>query len=107
MVITDHGGGADGDAHHSLHHNDTSLLLLILIDRLMMEAAQRRRLSVIASHLRPISIPPTTADGLSSIVSPSHCNSSDSSKLETDCVFCKIIRGEAPALKVYGFRIRV
>lgn len=70
-----------------------------------MEAAQRRRLSVIASHLRPITIPPTTSDVSSScIVSPSHCNSSDTEKLrnlETDCVFCKIIRGEAPALKLY------
>ncbi|CAH1424219.1 unnamed protein product [Lactuca virosa] len=69
-----------------------------------MEAAQGRRLSVIASHLRQIPIPPTTTNVSSSIVSPSHCNSSDSEKLrnlEADCVFCKIIRGDAPALKLY------
>lgn len=75
-----------------------------LIDWFIMEAAQGRRLSVIASHLRQIPIPPTTTNVSSSIVSPSHCNSSDSEKLrnlEADCVFCKIIRGDAPALKVY------
>ncbi|KAI3749700.1 hypothetical protein L2E82_20316 [Cichorium intybus] len=69
-----------------------------------MEAAQQRRLSVIASHLRPITVPPTAAHGSSSIVSPAQCNSSDSEKQrnsETDCVFCKIIRGDAPALKLY------
>ncbi|KAF5796189.1 putative histidine triad (HIT) protein [Helianthus annuus] len=64
-----------------------------------MEAPQRRRLSIIASHLNPIT---TTA----SIVTRSHCSSSSDPaekqcNLETDCVFCKIVRGDAPALKLY------
>ncbi|KVH94201.1 hypothetical protein Ccrd_003735 [Cynara cardunculus var. scolymus] len=70
-----------------------------------MEAAQRRRLSIIASHLRPITSASEQPKISSSIVSPSLCDSSsDSDKhcnLVTDCVFCKIIRGEAPALKLY------
>ncbi|KAK9066030.1 hypothetical protein SSX86_015432 [Deinandra increscens subsp. villosa] len=64
-----------------------------------MEPAQRRRFSIIASHLRPLALS-------SSILSPSHCTSSSDSdnncsNLEADCIFCKIIRGDAPALKLY------
>ncbi|KAL8261978.1 hypothetical protein R6Q59_026027 [Mikania micrantha] len=70
-----------------------------------MESSQRRRLSIIASHLHPIKLTPTLENVSSSIVSQSRCNScSDSKKqcnLETNCVFCKIVRGDAPSLKLY------
>ncbi|XP_076891033.1 adenylylsulfatase HINT3-like [Bidens hawaiensis] len=56
-----------------------------------MEGAQRRRLSVIGSHLRPITVSPSTS------INVSLCSDSEN----TDCIFCKIVRGEAPALKLY------
>ncbi|KAK3004661.1 hypothetical protein RJ639_018278 [Escallonia herrerae] len=64
-----------------------------------MEA--RRRLALIASHLRPIT---STPECSTTRVSTSHCHSdSDSHEANqvTDCVFCKIVHGEAPALKLY------
>ncbi|KAJ4728420.1 Histidine triad nucleotide-binding protein [Melia azedarach] len=52
-----------------------------------------RRLSILCSHLCPT--PPSP-------VSASFCSSCDHlSSPENDCVFCKIIRGESPALKLY------
>ncbi|KAH7863705.1 hypothetical protein Vadar_020954 [Vaccinium darrowii] len=61
-----------------------------------MEA--QRRLALLSSHLRP------TANSLALPVSSFNCSSSfDSEKgnQESDCVFCWIIRGESPALKLY------
>ncbi|KAK3029386.1 hypothetical protein RJ639_039730 [Escallonia herrerae] len=64
-----------------------------------MEA--RRRLALIASHLRPITSAPECS---TTRFSTFHCHS-DSASHEanqvTDCVFCKIVHGEEPALKLY------
>ncbi|KAK2971408.1 hypothetical protein RJ640_025358 [Escallonia rubra] len=64
-----------------------------------MEA--RRRLALIASHLRPIT---STPECSTTRVSTSHCHSDSAghdANQVTDCVFCKIVHGEAPALKLY------
>lgn len=53
------------------------------------------RLAVLCSHLRP-----TTASK-SSPVSPSICASGSENGQTNFCVFCKIIRGQSPALKLY------
>lgn len=63
-----------------------------------MDPTQQRRLSTISSHLLPISITPTNS---SSIVSKSHCDSDSDNLDSSDCVFCKIARGDSPALKLY------
>ncbi|XP_056850401.1 adenylylsulfatase HINT3 isoform X2 [Raphanus sativus] len=64
---------------------------------------EARRLGILCSHLNPSS-PYTTRD---SILRASDCTSGstsdekvDSSNLQNDCVFCKIVRGESPSLKV-------
>ncbi|KAJ9565132.1 hypothetical protein OSB04_001098 [Centaurea solstitialis] len=65
----------------------------------MESSTQRRRLSIIASHLNPIPSPQQLNLSLcnsSSSDSEKHSNSSSSS-----CVFCKIVQGQAPALKLY------
>ncbi|KAG5567190.1 hypothetical protein RHGRI_002676 [Rhododendron griersonianum] len=62
-----------------------------------MEA--RRRLALLSSHLRP-----TTTGSPTSSVSASNCASAsvcEKGNQERDCVFCRIIRGESPALKLY------
>ncbi|KAI8574194.1 hypothetical protein RHMOL_Rhmol01G0336200 [Rhododendron molle] len=62
-----------------------------------MEA--RRRLALLSSHLRP-----TTTGTPTSPVSASNCASAsvcEKGNQENDCVFCRIIRGESPALKLY------
>ncbi|XP_052187234.1 adenylylsulfatase HINT3 isoform X2 [Diospyros lotus] len=72
-----------------------------------MEA--RRRLALLSSHLRPVptsaTLPPASNSKPFSYVSPFSCSSSsldaDGGNLETGCVFCKIILGESPALKLY------
>uniref|UniRef100_A0A1J3F8I7 HIT domain-containing protein n=1 Tax=Noccaea caerulescens TaxID=107243 RepID=A0A1J3F8I7_NOCCA len=68
-----------------------------------MEA--RTRLAILSSHLSPASPYPTTRD---SILRASDCSSAstcdekvESSSLQKNCVFCKIIRGESPCLKLY------
>lgn len=68
---------------------------------------EARRLAILCSHLNPPGPYPThlTRD---SILKVSDCNSGqatgeekvESSNLQNDCVFCKIIRGESPCLKV-------
>ncbi|PWA40027.1 hypothetical protein CTI12_AA566670 [Artemisia annua] len=71
-----------------------------------MEGAQRRRLSIIASHIHPVN-PVTVANSSSSgVVSSSKCSESEKecsnlSSSESDCVFCKIVKGDSPALKLY------
>ncbi|XP_027114096.1 adenylylsulfatase HINT3-like [Coffea arabica] len=66
-------------------------------------APARRRLAILSSHIRPI--PPQTQPHpqCSSAVFPSNCASETGQSQEeaADCVFCKIVRGQAPALKVY------
>ncbi|KAG8371689.1 hypothetical protein BUALT_Bualt13G0114400 [Buddleja alternifolia] len=57
-----------------------------------MEATARRRLALISSHVNP----PAEAS-LSPYLFASACASDDAD----NCVFCKIIHGQAPALKVY------
>ncbi|XP_058206107.1 adenylylsulfatase HINT3 [Rhododendron vialii] len=62
-----------------------------------MEA--RRRLALLSSHLRP-----TTTGSPTSPVSASNCalaSVCEKGNQERDCVFCRIIRGESPALKLY------
>ncbi|CAA7058909.1 unnamed protein product [Microthlaspi erraticum] len=68
-----------------------------------MEA--RSRLAILCSHLNPAGPYPTTRD---TILSASDCSSAstgdekvESSSLQKNCVFCKIIRGESPCLKLY------
>ena len=72
-----------------------------------MEGAQRRRLSIIASHIHPLN-PVTVGNSSSSAVSSSKCSDSEKecsnlSSSESDCVFCKIVKGDSPALKVLLF----
>ncbi|KAK1353083.1 adenylylsulfatase HINT3 [Heracleum sosnowskyi] len=59
-----------------------------------MEA--HRRLSVLTYHLQPLSSP-------NSIISSSICHSNphDINKDNSSCVFCKIIKGDSPAFKIY------
>ncbi|PIN20937.1 Zinc-binding protein of the histidine triad (HIT) family [Handroanthus impetiginosus] len=66
-----------------------------------MEDGPRRRLALLSSHINP-----SLKTSRPTCLSPWSCASSDSNgekqaKGQDDCVFCKIIRGEAPALKVY------
>ncbi|XP_015077031.1 adenylylsulfatase HINT3 [Solanum pennellii] len=56
-------------------------------------ATALRRLSLISSHFR------THCSSLQ--VSAFNCSSTDGENHENGCVFCMIVRGEAPALKVY------
>ncbi|KAK9188085.1 hypothetical protein WN944_019484 [Citrus x changshan-huyou] len=64
----------------------------------------KRRLAVLSSHLLPTGPAPPSSS--SSGVSASFCaqqrlSHSQESGHENDCVFCKIIRGESPAVKLY------
>ncbi|XP_061368175.1 adenylylsulfatase HINT3 isoform X2 [Gastrolobium bilobum] len=73
-----------------------------------MSTVEARRLAVLCSHLNPTRLPPGP---LYSPVSGSVCASASDAEtrlantkrhnLEEDCIFCKIIRGELPALKLY------
>ncbi|ESQ32455.1 hypothetical protein EUTSA_v10005043mg [Eutrema salsugineum] len=65
---------------------------------------EARRLAILCSHLNPAAPYPTR----DSILRASDCSSGsaaeekvESSNLQNDCVFCKIIRGESPCLKLY------
>ncbi|KAL8170196.1 hypothetical protein V2J09_022000, partial [Rumex salicifolius] len=79
-----------------------------------MEGASRR-LAVFSSHLRPVAVADLHCERFSG-VSASTCSSSASidedenqtrvsdqedANLEERCVFCRIIRGESPAYKIY------
>ncbi|XP_068322046.1 adenylylsulfatase HINT3-like [Pyrus communis] len=69
---------------------------------------EARRLAIICSHIRPGLVPGTTR---LAPVSRSNCHSclnskqwpsgSDEGNSQNGCVFCKIIRGESPAIKLY------
>ncbi|XP_073058117.1 adenylylsulfatase HINT3 [Primulina eburnea] len=61
-----------------------------------MECHVRRRLLLLSTHLNPSARTPSHA-----CLSTSSCRSDEETNGEIDCIFCKIIRGEAPAFKVY------
>ncbi|XAR58769.1 hypothetical protein NMG60_11014300 [Bertholletia excelsa] len=64
--------------------------------------AARRRIAVLSSHLRPV--PSSSSERPISCVSPWRCASGRVGKEgnpESDCVFCKITRGESPSFKLY------
>ncbi|KAK3182942.1 hypothetical protein Dsin_030228 [Dipteronia sinensis] len=56
---------------------------------------ENRRIAILCSHICPPEPLP-----FSGVVSVSLCASADSDKVNA-CVFCKIIRGQSPALKLY------
>lgn len=58
----------------------------------------RRRLAIICSHLRPIATAPGSG---ATWLSPSSCLDSPGNDRQKDCVFCRIIRGQSPAFKLY------
>ncbi|KAA8550562.1 hypothetical protein F0562_002246 [Nyssa sinensis] len=67
-----------------------------------MEA--RRRLALLCSHLRPI--PTSGTSRFQDNLKPKCCSDVSASDGEkgnqgNDCIFCKIVRGESPALKLY------
>ncbi|KAL8026884.1 hypothetical protein ABFX02_14G058700 [Erythranthe guttata] len=66
-----------------------------------MEESARRRLALLSSHVNP---PPPETSLPTRLVSSSPCASdsnAETNKEHDDCVFCKIIRGDSPALKLY------
>ncbi|GLT64096.1 hypothetical protein SLA2020_366090 [Shorea laevis] len=63
---------------------------------------EARRLAILCSHLRPVGSGQPESPSRFSRVSYSDCASGSEQKDQpNDCVFCKIIRGESPALKLY------
>jgi len=58
-------------------------------------SVQARRLAVFCAHLNPTRLP---LDPPAPFLSPSLC--APHSDTQNDCVFCNIIRGQSPALKV-------
>uniref|UniRef100_A0A6N2KFA8 Uncharacterized protein n=1 Tax=Salix viminalis TaxID=40686 RepID=A0A6N2KFA8_SALVM len=62
----------------------------------------RSRLSIICSHLLPHSPSPTSRLS-SSLTSSASINDAagDTRNHQLDCVFCRIVRGESPAFKLY------
>ncbi|XP_027926001.1 adenylylsulfatase HINT3-like [Vigna unguiculata] len=59
-------------------------------------SVQARRLAVFCAHLNPTRLP---LDPPAPFLSPSLC--APHSDTQNDCVFCNIIRGQSPALKLY------
>ncbi|CAA0842443.1 histidine triad nucleotide-binding 3 [Striga hermonthica] len=67
-----------------------------------MESCARRRLSLLYSHINPPSEPTTLPARLVASACAADANGGHAvERRHGDCVFCKIIRGEAPALKLY------
>ncbi|CAH2044769.1 unnamed protein product, partial [Thlaspi arvense] len=71
---------------------------------IFFQIMEARRLAILCSHLNPAGPYPTR----DSILRASDCSSGspgdekvESSKPQNDCVFCKIIRGDSPCLKLY------
>ncbi|XP_062173435.1 adenylylsulfatase HINT3 isoform X1 [Alnus glutinosa] len=63
---------------------------------------EARRLAILCSHLCPVGSAQGGSPSRVSRVSHSVCASGSEEKDQrNDCVFCKIIRGESPALKLY------
>ncbi|KAK6122194.1 hypothetical protein DH2020_044073 [Rehmannia glutinosa] len=66
-----------------------------------MEARARRRLALVSSHVNPPAETTLPACLLASACSSDANGEKEMNKGHNDCVFCKIIRGEAPAIKLY------
>lgn len=64
-----------------------------------MEARARRRLALLSSHVNPLVETSGTAS-FSSLMASACNGGNEMKKGEDDCVFCRIVLGEAPALKV-------
>ncbi|XP_047955453.1 adenylylsulfatase HINT3 isoform X1 [Salvia hispanica] len=65
-----------------------------------MEARARRRLALLSSHVNPLVETSGTAS-FSSLMASACNGGNEMKKGEDDCVFCRIVLGEAPALKLY------
>ncbi|XP_042017090.1 adenylylsulfatase HINT3-like isoform X1 [Salvia splendens] len=65
-----------------------------------MEARARRRLALLSSHVNPLIETSGTAS-FSSLIASACNGGNEMKKGEDDCVFCRIVHGEAPALKLY------
>ncbi|KAG6401302.1 hypothetical protein SASPL_138154 [Salvia splendens] len=63
-----------------------------------MEARARRRLALLSSHVNPLIETSGTAS-FSSLIASACNGGNEMKKGEDDCVFCRIVHGEAPALK--------
>ncbi|KAG6403498.1 hypothetical protein SASPL_135721 [Salvia splendens] len=63
-----------------------------------MEARARRRLALLSSHVNPLVETSGTAS-FSSLMASACNGGNEMKKGEDDCVFCRVILGEAPALK--------
>ncbi|KEH22535.1 putative adenylylsulfatase [Medicago truncatula] len=61
-----------------------------------IEEATRRRVTVLSSHLNPTRF--TYSDPLSASLCSARSDSDDNNQ---NCVFCNIVRGQSPALKLY------
>ncbi|KAK4768200.1 hypothetical protein SAY87_003341 [Trapa incisa] len=68
----------------------------------------RRRLAIISSHLRPVAscsrsgLRPLPASSCPSVSDERpRVNDGEKRSSKRDCVFCKIIRGESPAVRLY------
>ncbi|XP_009782701.1 adenylylsulfatase HINT3 isoform X1 [Nicotiana tabacum] len=63
-------------------------------------APARRRLALLSSHLRPATSP--LKSNCFNPLEVTNCTSSSNAEhTENGCIFCKIVRGESPAIKVY------
>nr|XP_016514605.1 PREDICTED: uncharacterized HIT-like protein MT1300 [Nicotiana tabacum] len=63
-------------------------------------APARRRLALLSSHLRPATSP-RKSNCFNPLVVTNCTSSSNAENTENGCIFCKIVRGESPAVKVY------
>ncbi|WVZ05893.1 hypothetical protein V8G54_019239 [Vigna mungo] len=64
-------------------------------------SVQARRLAIFCAHLNPTRLP---SDPPAPFLSPSLCaphSDAQNRTLQDDCVFCNIIRGQSPSLKLY------
>ncbi|XP_075100368.1 adenylylsulfatase HINT3 isoform X2 [Nicotiana tabacum] len=62
-------------------------------------APARRRLALLSSHLRPATSP--LKSNCFNPLEVTNCTSSSNAEhTENGCIFCKIVRGESPAIKV-------
>ncbi|TKY66203.1 catalytic protein [Spatholobus suberectus] len=66
-------------------------------------SVEARRLAVLCAHLNPTRFHPDPPTPLGSVAGSVCAANSDTENhnLQNDCVFCKIIRGQSPALKLY------
>lgn len=93
--------------HHamppSLAQNHTQIAFLIQKATMSVEA---RRLAVLCAHLNPTRLLPDPPSSPRVSLTGSACASDSDTQnhtLQNDCVFCKIIRDQSPAVKVHQF----